>query len=112
MAILSQTITSLVRGTLVVPSGLATGRATSLTSLLSGLDRVDLAVGKLVLLDALVRLAVLTETVMLCAMSAWEKVGGKLHRVLTGWLVVRHCWMNEVVSLLNLWLLVCSWELW
>ena len=46
-------------------AGTTTG---TMTALLSSLDWIDFAVSKLSLLDALVRLAILAETVVLCEM--------------------------------------------
>lgn len=66
LTVLAQPITTLVSGTLVVADGLAAGGATLLAALLSCFDWVDLAVSEGVLLHALVGLAVLAETVVLC----------------------------------------------
>lgn len=62
----------IVLGRLIVITtcvGLTTSRATGLTALLASLDRVNLAVGKAVLLHTLVWLAVLAEAVVLRCIS-------------------------------------------
>ena len=69
LTILAEAITTQAGSTLwvlAVATGAGTA-ATAGTTLLAGLDWVDLAVGELGLLDALVGLAVLAETVVLCA---------------------------------------------
>jgi hypothetical protein len=53
-------------------------------ALLAGLDGVNLAVGELALLNALVGLAVLAETVVLCDWLAWV-FGSRMYQDGMGW---------------------------